>query len=155
MFSTTHVLPRLAIVKCHDILERTRRWYSNSLFFGWQGIPSICAIKVVIRSKTSVRWLWLFMEKLKYRPRYLNDLPISTVGTKSWFNISLGKYWKEEVLYSKSRRFVNSDYHVCPRAPSRKVIPQNLVFIFKACYDCCILSELKPMDRGKRAYGKS
>ena len=33
-FSVTHVLPRSTIVKCHDNLERTKRWYSKSLLFG-------------------------------------------------------------------------------------------------------------------------
>jgi len=158
MLSTTHVLPRLAMVICHDSLERTKRWYSNSLFFGWQGISSICAIKVVIRSKTSVRWLWLVIEKLNYRPRYLNDLPISTVGTKAWFNISLGKYWTEEV-----------DAFFIPKVEHMSILIIMFVhmhhlakwfskiwFSFsKTCYDCCIVSKLKPMDRGKRAYGKS
>ena len=32
MFSTTHVLLKSAIVKCHDILEGTKRLYDCSLF---------------------------------------------------------------------------------------------------------------------------
>ena len=41
--------------------------------------------------------LMLSMEKLKYRPKYVKDLPISIGGTTAWLIKSLGTYWIEEV----------------------------------------------------------
>ena len=42
-------------------------------------------------------WSTLSIEKLKYLPKYLKDLPISTVGTTAWFINSLGRYRVDEV----------------------------------------------------------
>ena len=39
----------------------------------------------------------LSIEKEKYLPRYLKELPMLTVGTRSWLMISLGKILTDEV----------------------------------------------------------
>ena len=46
--------------------------------------------------------------KEKYLPRYVNESPILTVGTRSRLMISLGRNWKDEV----NDLFIPKDEHL-------------------------------------------
>ena len=57
----------------------------------------ILVIRVLVISRRSDICCRLVMLKLKYRPKYLNGLPLSTEGTRTLFMMSFGRKCVEEV----------------------------------------------------------
>jgi len=45
-----------------------------------------------------------------------------TVGAGSWLMISLGKNCTDEVEYPRLGAFINSDSHISPIKPSRRMV---------------------------------
>ena len=57
----------------------------------------ILVIRLLVISMRSDICCRLFMLRLKYWPKYLNDLPLLTEGTKTLFMMSFGRNCVEEV----------------------------------------------------------
>jgi len=88
---------KISNLKCHETLESTNLWCNRSLFLGWKRKKINFTHQTRKRSNTSDIWSWLSIEKLKCVPRYLNESPLAMVGSTSWFRISLGRHWTDEV----------------------------------------------------------
>jgi len=94
-FSITHVLARLATVRCQESFESTYLWYKSNLFFGRIERLSIL-VSISTREDCNFSlWTLLSISKLKYLPKYLNDSPDLTVGTVLWLTNNFGSYWRE------------------------------------------------------------
>ena len=67
--------------RCINLVDGSR-CYSNNLFLGWQGILSIVHNKSLMVSNKIDLCSTLSIEKERYLPRYLKELPMLTVGTR-------------------------------------------------------------------------
>ena len=65
-FSFNQVSGMSAIIKCHDNLLRRYLLYKFSLLYGWRCSLLILFKVVVVVSKSSALYFWLFKLKLKY-----------------------------------------------------------------------------------------
>ena len=75
-------------------------------------------------SKRIVLYSKFFIENEEYRPIYLNNSPILTVGTKSLLMMSLGRSCTDEVagFLIRNEEHLSTRFVYSPSTPSREVI---------------------------------